>query len=118
MHGPIAKGVSLRIVALCLLLAGCAAPVPELFVFADAGKYQFHNCEQLGAIAKAQETRGRELKEMIDRSEQSAGGTVVSVLAYRADYVAVSEDLRVIDSTLRAKNCNPQPSWQSNSAIR
>jgi hypothetical protein len=104
--------------ALCLMLNGCAAGAPEVFVFADAGKYQYHNCEQLAVALKAQSARARDLKELMDKAEQSAGGAFVSFMAYRADYAAVTEDLRVLDATARAKNCRTPGSWQSNSVIQ
>jgi hypothetical protein len=119
MHDRITEGRTAgAVAALCLLLSACTSGVPELYLFADSGKYQFHNCDQLAAAAKSQSTRERELKELMDKAEQSAGGAVVSVFAYRADYTAVNEDLRVIESTLRAKNCQTPQSWQSNGAIR
>jgi hypothetical protein len=122
MHDRIAKSrtaaYGLCFAALAIVLCGCASGPLEVFVLADSGKYQFHNCEQLAASAKSQSLRVRELKELIDKAEQSVGGHVVSVIAYRADYIAVNEDLRVIASTARAKNCQTPDTWQSNSAIR
>ncbi len=108
-------------VALCAmlgaLLAGCASGTIEgPLVFADAGKYHYHNCEQLAAAAKTQHERQRELKELIDKADQAAGGQIVSLLAYRSDYVAVNEDLRVINSTSREKNCVTNA--KSNGAVR
>ena len=41
----------LPLVALCALVTGCATSDGPYF-FADAGKYQFHNCEQLAAASK------------------------------------------------------------------
>jgi hypothetical protein len=100
----------LRLAALCALLAGCAAGGGDgPYVFADAGKYQFHNCEQLAVASKQRRDRQRELKELIDKAEQAAGGQIVSVLAYRSDYVAVNEELQVIDSTIREKKCAASP---------
>jgi hypothetical protein len=99
-----------------LTLAGCAAETP-LFL-ADSGKYQYYNCEQLATARLQQTTRQRDLKELIDKAEQGAGGVVVSAIAYRSDYVAVNEDLRVIEMTARNKNCVTPSTWQSNSAIR
>src|SRR5689334_6535765 len=101
---------------LCGALAGCAFEAP-LFV-GDPGKYQYYNCEQLAKANTSQTVRQRELRELIDKAEQGAGGVVVSVLAYRADYVAVNEDLRVIETTARSKNCVTPSTWQSNSVIR
>jgi hypothetical protein len=95
-------------VALCALLTGCASSDGP-YVFADAGKYHFHTCEQLATVSKQKHDRQRELKELIDKAEQAAGGQIVSALAYRTDYVAVNEELQVIDSTLREKDCAASP---------
>jgi hypothetical protein len=104
----------LRPLALCALLSACASGAGDgPYFFADPGKYHFHNCEQLAAASKQKLTRRRELKELIDKSEQAAGGQIVSVLAYRSDYTAVNEELQVIDSTIREKKCaaaTPPPS--------
>jgi hypothetical protein len=98
----------LPLATLCALLTGCASSDGP-YVFADAGKYQFHNCEQLAVASKQKHERQRELKELIDKAEQAAGGQIVSVLAYRSDYVAVNEELQVIDSTVRDKRCAASP---------
>src|SRR5215467_12663773 len=100
--------VLVAILAMCALLAGCASGDGPYF-FADAGKYQFHNCEQLAIASKQKHDRQRELKELIDKAEQAAGGQIVSVLAYRSDYVAVNEEVQVIDLTVREKNCTIPP---------
>jgi|SRR5215467_6004556 len=98
------------ILAMCALLAGCASGGGDgPYFFADAGKYQFHNCEQLAVVSKQKHDRQRELKELIDKAEQAAGGQIVSVLAYRSDYVAVNEELQVIDLTIRDKKCASTP---------
>src|SRR5262247_1163286 len=99
---------ALWLVALCALVTGCASSDGPYF-FADAGKYQFHTCEQLATASKQKHDRQRELKELIDKAEQAAGGQIVSVLAYRSDYVAVNEELQVIDSTAREKKCAAAP---------
>lgn len=100
-----------------MALTGCASG-GDVLIFADTGKYQYHNCEQLAAAEKQQTARQRELKELIDKAEQGAGGQIVSLIAYRSDYTAVNEDLRVIETTVRAKNCLTPSSRQSNTVIR
>src|SRR5262245_14157727 len=99
---------ALWLVPLCALVTGCATSDGPYF-FADAGKYQFHTCEQLATASKQKRDRQRELKELIDKAEQAAGGQIVSVLAYRSDYTAVNEELQVIDSTIRDKKCAASP---------
>src|SRR3977135_745826 len=98
----------LPLVALCAIVTGCATSDGPYF-FADAGKYQFHSCEQLVTASKQKHDRQRELKELIDKAEQAAGGQIVSVLAYRSDYVAVNEEVQVIDSTVREKKRAASP---------
>jgi len=99
------------------LLAGCAAATGgnSLTVFADPGKYQFSSCENLAAQRKTWAGKEQELRLLMDKAEQSSGGAVVNLLAYRADYAAATEELNVIENASRAKNYN---SWQSNSAVR
>jgi hypothetical protein len=103
---------------LCAALAGCTSAVEGPLLFSDAGKYQYHNCDQLAAAAKSQMAREQELKMLIDKAEQGAGGFLVSMMAYKTDYIAVEEDLRVIETTARSKNCLTPSTWQSNSVIR
>jgi len=108
LFGDLPTARPLRLAALCALLTGCASSDGP-YVFADAGKYQFHNCEQLATASKQKHERQRELKELIDKAEQAVGGQIVSVLAYRSDYMAVNEEVQVIDSTVREKNCAASP---------
>ena len=42
----------------------------------------------------------------MDKAEQASGGTVVSIIAYKADHVAAHEELKLIDETRRAKKCD------------
>jgi hypothetical protein len=54
----------------------------------------------------------------MDRADQSPGGGLVNVLAYKADYTAASEELQLLEAAARAKNCDAGANWQSNSAVR
>ena len=100
-------------------LAGCSSLSDSSFtVFADPGKYTYYSCDQINAQTKHWTTREQELRTLMDKAEQSTGGAVVNVLAYRADYVAATEELKVLGKTARTKNCNAPPNWDSNSAIR
>jgi hypothetical protein len=104
---------------LLLLLAGCSSLSDTSFtVFADPGKYTYYSCDQINAQTKQWISREQDLRALMDKAEQSEGGAVVNVLAYRADHVAATEELKILEKTARNKNCNPPPSWGSNSAIR
>jgi hypothetical protein len=117
-QGRVAQALRLAPLASVLALGGCAMAVDAPMVFGDSGKYQYHNCEQLTAAATGQAARERELKDLIDKADQGAGGFIVSLMAYKTDYLAVEEDLRVIQSTMRNKNCPAPANWQSNGAVR
>jgi hypothetical protein len=105
-------------VALALLSACAATGDNPMTVFADPGKYDFYNCEQLAAQRRHWSGREQELQQLMDRAGQTAGGSVVNLLAYRADHVAAREELTVVENAARAKNCDTPATWRSNSAVR
>jgi hypothetical protein len=106
------------LVAGAMLAACSSAGDNPLILFADPGKYQYLSCEQLAGQRKHWSTREQELKLLMDRAEQSAGGAVVNVLAYKADHLAASEELKVLEIAARSKNCDSPDQWRSNSALR
>ena len=87
-------------------------------VFADPAKYNFYNCEQLAAQRTDRKLREEELKSLMDKAERGTGGAFVNVIAYKADYTEVREDLKLIERTARTKKCSSPENWQSNSAVR
>ena len=74
--------------------------------------------EQLAAQRTNRKAREEELKSLMDKAERSTGGAFVNVIAYKADYTEVREDLKLIERTARTKKCSSPENWQSNSAIR
>jgi hypothetical protein len=101
------------------VLAACTSALEsQLTVFADPAKYDFYNCEQLAVQRTARKAREEELKSLMDKAERSTGGTFVNVIAYKADYTEVREDLKLIEKTARTKKCSSPENWQSNSAVR
>jgi hypothetical protein len=100
-------------------LAGCASSIGNTPTFlADPGSYEFYSCEQIAALRVAQEKRRADLRELIDKAERSPAGVLMGVMSYRIDYVSAGEETKVIDATMRAKNCPPPPTWRSTTAIR
>jgi hypothetical protein len=90
------------------LLSACSsAGINPVTVFADPGKYEFSNCEQIAGQRVTWAAREQELKLLMDKAGQSTGGAVVNVIAYQADYLTAKEELKVIEATARAKNCPP-----------
>ena len=77
-------------------------------VFADPGLYQYHTCDQIAAVRVGTAQRAQDLKRLMDKAEQSTGGAIINVIAYKTDYVSANEELKVLDATARSKNC-PAP---------
>ena len=89
----------------CVLVSMFGDAMGPFTVFADPGEYEFHSCEQLAATRPNLKARAQELKLLMDKAEQSTGGTVVNVIAYKADYVTATEQLKVLDARARDKKC-------------
>jgi hypothetical protein len=110
---------ALAVSGFAITLAACSTAGDSSFtVFADPAKYLYYSCQQLAAQKQHWTTRERELQLLMDKAEQGAGGAVVNLIAYRADHVAATEELKLIDKTTRDKKCETPASWQSNSVIR
>ncbi len=100
----VARGVGGLLVG--VLLSACSSAGDNPFtVFADPGKYEFYNCEQIAAQQASWKARQQELKLLMDKARQSTGGAAINVIAYQTDYVGAGEELKVLDATARSKNC-------------
>jgi hypothetical protein len=104
--------------ALAAPLAACSSTSEATFLFAEPGKYAYYNCPQLAVELKNWTKRQQELKSLLDRAEQSAGGAAVGFLAYRGDYVNAGEELQMLHTTAHSKNCDQDEAWRSSTAIR
>jgi hypothetical protein len=103
------------------LLAACASEISNPLVggaFEDPGRYEFYSCEQIAAQRKVAEARTQKLKLLMDQAEKGVGGAVVSVIAYKIEYTALQDELKVIDATAHDKKCKTPENWSSTSAIR
>jgi hypothetical protein len=101
------------------VLVGCSSTGSNpITIFADPGQYQYSTCEQLAVQRTTWLNRERELKLLMDKADQGAGGAIVNVLAYKADYVAAGEQLKVVEAAARAKNCETPANWRSNSVVK
>jgi hypothetical protein len=99
--------------------AGCSTSSNvAVMMFADPGKYEYHTCDQILKAGHATAAREAKLRELIQKAEQSPGGAVVSTVAYRGEHRTVVEELAVIDSVSRRKNCLTPPTWGSVRAIQ
>jgi hypothetical protein len=90
----------------------------DVMLFADPGKYEYQTCDQILKAGHAVAAREEKLRELIHKAEQSTGGAVVGTLAYRGEYRTVVEELAVIDTVSRRKQCLTPPTWRSTTAIQ
>jgi hypothetical protein len=101
------------------MLASCSTSSDTSFsLFADPGKYQFHTCVQIAAELKTWTQRQKELKALIDKADESPAGVAVGFIAYKADYVAATEELEQIHAAARSKKCEGGEAWRSSTVIR
>jgi hypothetical protein len=64
------------------ILSACSpAAMGPVTVFADPGKYQFYNREQLAGQRTYWAAREQELKLLMDKAGESTGGAVANVIA-------------------------------------
>ena len=88
-------------------LTACApAAMGPVTYFADPGQYEYFSCGLLAERRKFWAERELELKLLMDKSEQSSGGVFINVIAYKGDHIAALEEIKVIDATRRAKQCD------------
>jgi hypothetical protein len=88
------RAASLLAPIIGMLLATCSAPAMGPFtVIADPGEYEFHPCDQLAVIRPGLKARTHDLKLLMDKAEQSTGGTIVNAIAYKADYITAAKQL-------------------------
>jgi hypothetical protein len=74
-------------------------------VFVDPAQYNFYNCDQLAGQRTGWKLKEQELKLLMDKANQSAGGAFINVIAYQQDYLTATEQLKVLDMAARNKNC-------------
>jgi hypothetical protein len=103
---------------LCSVLAGCSTGGEGMLLLVDPAKYQYHTCEQLATAAKAQSARQQDLAALIERAERGTAGALVGTIAYKSDYTAAGQELRLVEATARSKNCVTASTWRSNAVIQ
>lgn len=88
------------------LLAGCAVSGERAEDFYVApGKYIFYDCTQLAGAAAHFVQRDKELKDLMARAKQGAGGELVSAMAYNSDYYSNLGELKDVRREQAEKKC-------------
>jgi len=99
-------------------LAGCSMSNGGGSILVDPGRYSAFHCSDLATRWKVLVAREKELRELMDRADQGAGGAVIGSLAYRPDYESVLSEEKLLQRTAAEKNCSATPQFQSDQIIR
>jgi hypothetical protein len=99
-------------------LAGCSTTDGLDSMLVDPSRYEGYNCNDLGKQLQALDKRQKDLRNLIDRAGEGAGGVVIGALTYRTDYETVIADKKVLQRTMAEKKCQLTPALASDQIIR
>ncbi len=101
------------------LLAGCATEEGAGALIVDPGQYSAYHCNDLANQAKGLAKRERDLRGLMEKANESAGGELVSAIAYRTDYEKVLTQQKLVQRVAAEKKCElAPPSDQSDGTVR
>jgi hypothetical protein len=107
------------LLAFCLAgaTAGCSTTVGTYLV--DPGQYSAYHCKQLVERLKELQTHETDLRNLMDKASEGAGGTLIGGMSYRANYEKALGEEKVLRRTAADKQCalEPPPS-ESDQVIR
>jgi len=99
-------------------LGGCSLPEGAGSLLVDPGHYSAYHCNELAARWKVLVAREKDLRNLMARADQGAGGAVIGSLAYRNEYDAVLSEEKLLQHTAADKNCGLTTQFQSDQTIR
>jgi hypothetical protein len=98
-------------------LAGCGGGgVGSLLV--DPARYSAYHCKDLVGEWESLAKREKELRNLMARASDGAGGTVVATFAYRSDYETLLVQQKVLQKTAAEQHCELVSSYKSDQTIR
>jgi hypothetical protein len=71
----------------------------------DPGKYTFYHCDDLDRRWKELVKRETELRGLMEKANETAGGAIIGSIAYRSDYDAALFDERLLQRAASDKKC-------------
>ena len=104
---PLPRAASaLALLALAVGLNGCANMSDSMTsAFADPAKYDLYECKQLETERKTLAARAAELQGLMAKAETGVGGSVVSEVAYRNDYIAIRGQTKLAEEAWQRNRC-------------
>ena len=74
-------------------------------VFVDPTKFDVLPCPELAKRLDLMSKREQELRGLIEKAGDGAGGTVASALAYRTDYLNARGEVKLLQDVSQRKEC-------------
>jgi hypothetical protein len=118
-------GAAFRALALVLAanaLASCAGSMDALMV--DPAQYDGYHCKDLIDQWNGLVVREKNLRNLINRADESGTGMVIGALAYRSDYQTVLAQEKLLQRTAAGLKCElvaktpPPQKYKSDQVIR
>jgi hypothetical protein len=101
------RPVLFALLLVAVSLSGCAMSDDKLASFLVApGKFALYTCPELAQRAKTTAARQRELEQLMAKAGAGSGGRLVSMLAYRPDYLSARGEMKDLREAAAAKKCD------------
>jgi len=98
-------------------LVGCSTTDGLDSMLVDPSRYEGYNCKDLAGQLQGLNKREKDLRNLIDRADESTSGVVIGALTYRTDLQMVIADKKVLQRTIAEKKCQLTPSLTSDQVI-
>ena len=110
MSGNLTNLRCFSVFAIGVMLSGCASgTVDESTFFADPATFALYDCKQLETARASHAKRVEELQGLMAKAETGAGGSIVSEIAYRPDYLSAQAQLKSANAAWERNRCSSAP---------
>lgn len=90
-------------------LSGCAGDSNMAAgAFADPAAYALYDCKRLEPQRGALATREKQLRDLMAKAEEGAGGMVIAEVAYRSELLTVQGSRKYAEQAWVEKGCDRQ----------
>ena len=118
----VSRAVGWSMLLLAAALGGCGLNEGTGFnagtLITDPTHYDAYHCKDLLTKWTELQTREKDLKALMARADEGAGGAFVAAMTYRTDYEYVLGQEKVVQRTAAEKKCALEPTYSSDQSIR
>jgi hypothetical protein len=84
----------------------------------DPNHYEAYHCNDLIKTWATLQTKEKDLRALMARADEGAGGAFIGAMTYRTDYEYVLGQEQVVRRTAADKKCTLEPTYTSDQSIR